>query len=88
MTTFTTEDRKKAESCIECGKPATCIRHTQFAGDHPYCKDHGMEQEDYFVDDSYTYWTEYELASHEEQQEWAKRRNDPWDDWKASKDIV
>lgn len=53
MTTF-------IEPCIECGKPSTCTRHTQFAGDHPYCKEHGMEQEDYFVDDSYTYWTSKE----------------------------
>lgn len=45
------------ETCIECDKPATCTRHTQFAGNHPYCDEHGMEQEDYFVDDSYTFWT-------------------------------
>lgn len=45
------------ETCIECDKPATCTRHTQFAGNHPYCDEHGMEQEDYFVDDSCTFWT-------------------------------
>ena len=97
------------EQCIECNKPATCIRHTQFAGDHPYCTEHGMEQEDYFVDDSYTYWTSslsidnilegekvtiddsigYELSTHEKQAEFAKKRNYcPWDEWKATKDIV
>lgn len=51
-------DFRVREQCIECGKPADVIRHTQFAGDHPYCKEHGMEKEDYSVDDSYTYWTE------------------------------
>lgn len=45
------------ETCLECDKPATYTRHTQFAGDHPYCDEHGMAQEDYFVDDSYTFWT-------------------------------
>ena len=36
------------------------------------------------------WWSEkdYELSTHEEQQEWAKRRNDPWDEWKPTKDIV
>jgi hypothetical protein len=78
------------ETCIECGKPATCTRHTQFAGDHPYCAEHGMEQEDYFVDDSYTYWTKenilagakqhddgigYEESTHEKQAEFARKRN-------------
>ena len=50
--------KREQQTCIECNKPATCVRHTQFAGDHPYCKEHGMQEEDYFVDDSYTYWTE------------------------------
>jgi hypothetical protein len=38
--------------------------------------------------DSCTTQREDKLATHEEQQEWAKRRNDPWDQFKMSKDIV
>ena len=38
--------------------------------------------------DSCTTQREDKLATHEEQQEWAKRRNDPWDEFKMSKDIV
>ena len=53
-------DFKVRQQCIECDKPATCTRHTQFAGDHPYCEEHGMEQDDYFVEDSYAYWTKNE----------------------------
>lgn len=52
------EAAKPAERCLECGSKAAHIRHTQFAGNHPYCQEHAMEQEDYYVDDSYTYWTE------------------------------
>lgn len=29
----------------------------------------------------------YEIGTLEEQQEFAKKRNDPWDDWKAIKDL-
>jgi len=46
------------EKCLECDAQAAHIRHTQFAGNHPYCQQHAMAQEDYYVDDSYTYWTE------------------------------
>lgn len=31
---------------------------------------------------------EYEVSTHEKQQEFAKQRNDPWDEWKPSKDIA
>lgn len=30
----------EAPSCIECGAPATWVRCTQFAGDHPLCDKH------------------------------------------------
>jgi hypothetical protein len=30
----------------------------------------------------------YELSTHEKQAEFARKRNCPWDEWKASKDIV
>lgn len=44
--------------CVECDKDATWIRHTQFAGDHPYCTYHAKKQSDFGENDSYTYWSE------------------------------
>lgn len=44
--------------CCECSAPATYIRHTQFAGDHPYCKEHALQQKDFYDEpDSYSYWS-------------------------------
>lgn len=43
--------------CIECDKPAVWIRNTQFAGDHPYCKEHAKAESDFGENDSYTYWS-------------------------------
>jgi len=42
--------------CLECGKPADWIRHTQFSGDHPYCEEHAKAESDFGQEDSYTYW--------------------------------
>ena len=61
MTTFTTEDREKAEQLKNI-----------------------LDGEKVNTDDT----TGYEESTHEKQQEWAKNRNDPWDEWKANKDIV
>ena len=44
--------------CIECNKPADWVRSTQFAGEHPYCKEHAEKESDFGEDDSYTYWYE------------------------------
>jgi len=44
------------EKCLECEQPAVFIRSTQFAGDHPYCKEHAEQQKDFNESDSYTYW--------------------------------
>lgn len=43
--------------CLVCGEPAVWVRHTQFAGNHPYCEDHAKLEEDFDENDSYTYWT-------------------------------
>ena len=43
-----------------------------------------LEGEKIIEDDS----IQYEESTHEKQQEFARKRNDPWDEWKASKDIV
>ncbi len=40
-----------------CDEPAVWIRHTQFAGDHPFCEDHAKMEEDFGVNDSYAYWS-------------------------------
>lgn len=42
--------------CIECERPATDVRSTQFAGEHPYCHEHAKKESDYNENDSYTYW--------------------------------
>lgn len=48
---------KKNETCMECGAPADYIRHTQFAGNHPFCEKHAKEQTDFGVEDpSYFFW--------------------------------
>lgn len=51
---------KKIEQCIECDEPAVWVRSTQFAGDHPYCEKHAIEQKDFHDADSYFYWFKIE----------------------------
>ena len=43
--------------CSECGKPATWIRNTQFAGKHPFCTQDAEKESDFGKSDSsYFYW--------------------------------
>jgi len=53
------KDLKAADvpTCMECEKPAKWVRHTQFAGNHPYCKAHDKEQDDFSTNDSYEFWS-------------------------------
>jgi hypothetical protein len=51
-----------SHKCLECDKPAECVRHTQFAGNHPYCLEHAQRESDYGQDDSYTYWRKCPLG--------------------------
>jgi endogenous inhibitor of DNA gyrase (YacG/DUF329 family) len=51
------------EECMICGKPAVWIRSTQFAGDHPFCKEHAEAESDFGENDSYAYW--YEVTENE-----------------------
>jgi len=51
------ESNRTMEKCFECEKPANYIRHTQFAGKHYYCTEHARLENDFAIDDSYTYWT-------------------------------
>lgn len=46
------------EKCMMCDEPATWLRCTQFAGDHPFCDLHALMQEDFGESDSYEYWIE------------------------------
>ena len=46
--------------------------------------DNILQGEKITVDDS----IQYELSTHEKQAEFEKKRNCPWDEWKATKDIV
>jgi hypothetical protein len=52
-----------------CDATAEWTRHTQFAGDHPYCDEHARLESDFDdMDDSYAFW-----SSRKERQE--KLRN-------------
>ncbi len=89
--------------CLVCNNPATHVRSTQFAGDHPYCKEHAEKESDFNENDSYTFWYEinpliqagemmsdkgYKLGTQEGYEKFAKKRNYEWDEWRPSKDIV
>ncbi len=43
-------------TCIDCEKPAVWVRHTQFAGDHPFCDQHAKSEKDFGKVDSCTDW--------------------------------
>ena len=48
--------------CLECGKPATWLRVTQFAGVHHYCTECAQKEEDFGKsDDSYFFWDDLSL---------------------------
>jgi len=57
---------KKPPGCCECSKPATWIRHTQFAGSHPFCTAHAKAETDFGTSSSYLDWEE---LLHENQHE-------------------
>jgi hypothetical protein len=44
--------------CAMCEEPATWIRHTQFAGSHPFCEEHAKLEADFYDSDSYLDWEE------------------------------
>jgi hypothetical protein len=50
-------------NCLLCNQPAQWIRHTQFAGNHPYCEAHAKQESDFLEEDSCTYWTQNENCS-------------------------
>jgi hypothetical protein len=49
--------KSKHGPCGDCPAPATWMRHTQFSGDHPFCEEHAVQQEDFGKSDpSYFFW--------------------------------
>ncbi len=36
-----------SEKCFECTKPAKFVRQTQFAGNHFYCGEHALVEDDF-----------------------------------------
>jgi hypothetical protein len=44
------------EICCECKAVAVWVRHTQFAGDHPYCDIHAKAEKDFLAEDSTKMW--------------------------------
>jgi len=45
------------QMCVMCDQPAQWIRHTQFAGNHPYCEQHALLEPDFLLEDTDTFWT-------------------------------
>lgn len=78
------------ERCLECGGHAVWIRHTQFAGDHPYCDKHARMEKDFNDEpDSYSFWSNvmvgadihagdggYSIGTQEAHDEFVKKRNE------------
>lgn len=56
MNSSNSTKQSSSEVCMMCDKPAVWIRSTQFAGDHPFCKEHAEAEEGFNVNDSYEYW--------------------------------
>ena len=70
---------QQAHKCMECGEPATWMRATQFAGNHPYCEHHAKFENDFQISDSYSFWykiqTPDEIGTLEGQREFDMKRN-------------
>jgi hypothetical protein len=48
---------KNDMKCCGCkDKSASWVRHTQFAGNHPFCNDCAPNEKDFKEDDSYKFW--------------------------------
>jgi hypothetical protein len=45
--------------CLDCDRPATWVRRTQFSGDHPFCEEHARQEQDFGQEHpSYFFWQE------------------------------
>lgn len=57
--------RKKRVGNCECGEPATWVRRTQFAGDHPFCEKHARNQENFGKSNpGYFFWEQLPPPKH------------------------
>lgn len=56
------EQIQEQEKCIICDRDAVWVRSTQFAGDHPFCKEHAEQEDGFGVEDSYEYWYEVDKS--------------------------
>ena len=43
-------------SIPRCEELAQLVRCTQFAGDHPFCEKHGMQEKNFGENNDYHYW--------------------------------
>jgi hypothetical protein len=53
-------ENKKHLFCVECELKAKYVRHTQFAGNHPYCETHALMEKDFLDDESDNFWEKLE----------------------------
>lgn len=52
-------------TCTDCNEPALYVRHTQFAGSHPFCMTHAMLERDFLRNDSHASWEKLDRAGYE-----------------------
>lgn len=52
--------------CMECDKKAKWLRVTQFAGKHPYCKEHAKMEID-FKESDQVYWVKINRKKKEDE---------------------
>lgn len=46
----------------DCDEKTEWIRHTQFAGSHPFCDKCARKEKDFLHSDSYLFWEKVEQA--------------------------
>ena len=68
------------------GKEMKCNPHPN--APHGYLRDASHDANRYVCECEWWSEKDYELATLEEAEAFAEKRNCPWDEWKASKDIV
>ena len=47
---------KKSLYCLDCGEPAAYVRHSQFAGSHPFCDKHARKERNFGKTDEDSFW--------------------------------
>mgnify|MGYP001023300855 CR=1 FL=1 len=62
--------------CIKCGLPATYIRYTQFAGNHPFCTSCAKEEKDFNRYDNYKQWEKIKMKKNKKEKKIVDLHND------------